>query len=1088
MAKLTIHTLGRFQVLIDGISIQGFASDKVRLLLAYLAIERGYPQRREHLAAMFWPNASEQEGRANLRWVLSDLRKVLGDRSTRIPFLLVTRQSLELNPSAPIWIDVTTFDAILSQPNPGIQQLEDAIQLYQGEFLAGINPKDSLPLDEWILVKRENLACKFIDILQKTAQQYLQRGEYVKAIPLARQQVELEPWQEQGHRQLMRLLAYTHQRNAALNQYQSCQEFLMQTLGVSPEKETTALYEQIRQGDMTAKAVTPHNLPTPLTHLIGRENELRQIQSWLKRPEHHLITLLGPGGIGKTHLAIQSALEQCGDFRHGAYFVPLDALNNSIAIVPAIAEAIGLSFAQHKDLQIQLLDYLRDKEILLLLDNFEHLLEAADLLAEILRTAPAVKILVTSRVSLNIPGEQRYPLSGLELPEDEQAVLQSSAVKLFTDTALRLNPRFDPSEDELDAIVEICRFVDGLPLGILLAVAWINVLSPVEIAAQIQHSLELLETDWEQLHQQHRSIRVVLQSSWDLLDQKEQTQLAALSVFRGSFTRQTAKEISGASSATLQRLVEQSLLHWSTSGRFHPHELLRQFAAEQLGHIPSEKAAAQSRHGIFFLQKLAEWGAQLNGPQQSNALAQLQIEQDNLIAAWNWGIRQKTGAQLVPALDGLCRYLEWRVRFEEGYAICQVSLGELSNLSPNSIETERLRLRLLLWQSRFCWRLSKKVEAYQLLESALMLIYRLGQNEQDTFYEHGFAYQIQGNLVNSSDRIQAMNYYHLSLGYFRQAGTDWEATSILSALGSMAWNLGDYGTAVDYHSLALQAYHKHEDVRGIARASMALGTTMLYQGRFSEAEPLVLEGSRLRRKVGDQLGIADALRFLGFTRMVMGNFDSAVDLLYESVQIYESLGLRYGLEMAMLAAAHAHQGEAERAWFWSQQSLEAANETGYRRALGYALLTHGELALIRGDYLLAEEALQKSLSIYQQINQREELCRVLVARLFLTLQHQNQRTAVDLLQSVEEQIWDCHAFIPLLYLVPAKAWLLAQNGNSQRAEQMLAAASRFSLVEKSHWFGQLLANSPIDKASPTVEAVPEQAAREALWEFIGVEH
>ncbi|HBY08651.1 MAG TPA: SARP family transcriptional regulator, partial [Chloroflexi bacterium] len=371
MGQIEIHTLGGFQVSRNGEILKGFDSDKIRILLAFFAVEAPQPYRRETLAALLWPDANGTESRANLRWALSNLRKIIGDRGALCPFLLTTRQTIQRNPAANFYSDVAEFLAQSQHSLPNPAQLEQATQLYRGEFLAGLNPKDSLPLDEWLLLKRESLARTLVETLKTLSQHYQQNGEYHKALPHARRFVELEPWQEQGHRQLMRLLEATGQRHAALAQYQQCRNILAQTLGIEPETATTELYRRIQNGSPAPASHQPPPLPNPLTPLIGREREFEQICGYLTQSNCRLLTLTGPGGIGKTRLALEIAHHLQAEFRQGVVFVPLSAVQSPAGLLPALADALNFTSRGQGNPRSQLLEFLRDQEILLVLDNFE---------------------------------------------------------------------------------------------------------------------------------------------------------------------------------------------------------------------------------------------------------------------------------------------------------------------------------------------------------------------------------------------------------------------------------------------------------------------------------------------------------------------------------------------------------------------------------------------------------------------------------------------------------------------------------------------------------------------------------------------
>ena len=312
---------------------------------------------------------------------------------------------------------------------------------------------------------------------------------------------------------------------------------------------------------------------------------------------------------------------------------------------------------------------------------------------------------------------------------------------------------------------------------------------------------------------------------------------------------------------------------------------------------------------------------------------------------------------------------------------------------------------------------------------------------------------MRGHQIENRHRTQAKEYYTQSLICFHKAGANWEAAQMLGSLGGVAWNLGNYAAAADYHQQSLEARRAFGDLRGIAAASMSLGTTLLYQGEFAQAQTLIKEGSRLRREVGDRLGIADSLRNLGFARMLLGDFDEAINLLLEGVEIYQSLGLRYGLEMGMLAAALTHQGDFEQAPIWCERGLATARATGYRRALGSCLLKDGELALSLGEYAQAHQSLDESGEVYAQINQRDEGCRVLIAQAVRHLKTGEITQSEQILKQARSNLQTRRAFIPLLYCAPAQALLFEQRGEIEEARQWLRTVAPTHLRQNFNGLG-----------------------------------
>jgi DNA-binding SARP family transcriptional activator len=437
-------------VTLDGEPVIGFESDKVRALLAYLAVEAGQPHRRQKLAGLFWSDLPEGSARNNLRVSLANLRRVIGDqarsgtREATPPFLRITRQTIQLSPEADTWLDVTTLSQRLEargRPQRVIRQLAEAVELYRGGFLEGLSLPDSAALVEWALLKREQLQRQVVAGLSRLAGWHERRGEYRQALPYARRQVSLEPWQEQGQRQVMRLLALTDQRNAALAQYQALRRTLATELGVEPEDETGALYRRICEGrDMQVLAPgPPHNLPASVAPFVGREKELDEIYTHLQDPGCRLLSVVGPAGSGKTRLALEAAADllssavlsgierdRASQLADGVFFVSLARLQSAEGITPAVADALGFTFRSGRDPRQQLHDYLHQKQMLLILDSFEHLLEGgAGWVIDVLRTAPKVQILVTSRSKLNLQAEQLFPVTGAAMADERAPSAES---------------------------------------------------------------------------------------------------------------------------------------------------------------------------------------------------------------------------------------------------------------------------------------------------------------------------------------------------------------------------------------------------------------------------------------------------------------------------------------------------------------------------------------------------------------------------------------------------------------------------------------------------------------------------------------
>ncbi len=613
--SLRIETLGGLTIQRDGELVTGLVSRKAEALLVYLICERR-PSPREVLATLLWEELPQTSALANLSVVLSSLRKQLG------PFIITTRHTVEFNSESDFWLDIeeleSQVDAWRAQhPQPvaysrdAVAQLERGLTHYQGDFLAGFHVQGSRSFEEWALLERERLHRLAVGALDDLVEYYLNSGRCRQGLVLAQRLLSMDSLREKSHRAVMLLLARCGERTAALAQYQACRDILAQELDVEPTRETVALYDRIRSIESD-----PHfDLPPQATQCFGRQGEIAQITQRLSVPDCRLLTIVGMGGVGKTRLALQVAAEQQGAFLNGVCFVPLARVSSPDFLVHALAEALRFTLHRKDALKKQLLDYLREKELLILLDNFEHLRSGVQLLLEIIQVAPQVKLLVISRERLALREEWLFEIHGLTYPHPtllekmrdlEQVTADFGSLQLFLHNATRVQVDFAPSPEEGREIAHICQLVEGMPLGIELASAWIRSLPCREIAREIESNLGFLTTAWSNVPARHQSIRAVFDHSWNSLTAEERRVFRRLSVLEGGFDRQAVAQVAGASLTALSSLVDKSLLQVSpdrpgqAESRYNLHELLRQCGGEHLESDPEEKATTRHSHCLHF--------------------------------------------------------------------------------------------------------------------------------------------------------------------------------------------------------------------------------------------------------------------------------------------------------------------------------------------------------------------------------------------------------------------------------------------------------------------------------------------------------
>ncbi|MCB0191311.1 MAG: AAA family ATPase, partial [Anaerolineae bacterium] len=580
---LEVQLLGNFEAKLDDQHID-IPSRPAQALLAYLILNAHKSFRREKLAGLLWPESDETNARNNLRQALWRLRKSLGEE-----FFLTDKVSVGFNTEADYRLDAKQLQADIDD-NTSIETLIQMVAVYEDKLLPGF-------YDSWVTLEQERLQAVYEDRLQLLLTRLVEAARWRETREWAEQWIAQGLTPEPAYRALMTAQAALGDLTGVATVYQRCREALDEELGVEPSAETQTLFQRLTTGEVVPPPQTAQprlrptvKLPLQPTPFIGRHRDLREISSLLNNPTTRLVTILGPGGIGKTRLAVEAAQAQSNAFADGVYFVSLASVDAPDQIAAPIATAIDFSFHirdqgerwENDSESDQLLAYLRDKHILLILDNLEHLLAEISFIADILQSACDVKVLVTSRERLGLRGETVYPIGSLHVPtkmsEDVRAIIdRHDAIQLFVNCAKRAQPTFELTVDNLDAIINICRLVDGMPLGIELAAAWMGLLTPWEIAAEIKSNLDFLTANWRDIPDRHQSIRSVFESSWQRLADHDKDVFQQLSVFRGGFTRQAAEQITGANLQNLMTLVNKSLIQPDYTGRYHIHELLRQF-------------------------------------------------------------------------------------------------------------------------------------------------------------------------------------------------------------------------------------------------------------------------------------------------------------------------------------------------------------------------------------------------------------------------------------------------------------------------------------------------------------------------------
>jgi DNA-binding SARP family transcriptional activator/predicted ATPase/Tfp pilus assembly protein PilF len=1038
--NLQIHLFGTPSITLDGAPVTGFISNKSVATVYYLAAT-GRTQARTVLATLLWTNSPDIYASKNLRNVLSNLRDLLG------PFLDITRNEVTLNRAAPVFVDVLRFDDLLTEsqqwPVNSAERrarLAEAAALYQGPFLDGFYVAEAEGFDEWVRRERERYLQLVNQVLRELVADSAHRRAYLEGLGYATRQLALDPLEEETHRQIMSMYTASGQYAAVLAQYEQCCRILYDELGAEPSAETTALFERLQ----TLQSGPRHNLPAEAHQaaFVGRERELAEIEHLLANRACRLLTLIGLGGAGKTRLALQVASNQLTRYLDGVYWIALEPLEAQTQLISTLAQALNLLLAEGEQVGLntrltgpqsarqQLINFLRNKELLLVLDGIEVAANEAppahemlDLLGEIARSAPGVQLLATARERLNLRSEWLYEVEGLALPNaalelevQRQTVLQNSAVQLFLQSARRMWANFAPTDaaipaDELQAIVHICRLVGGMPLAIELAAGWVQALSCRAIAAEIERGIDLLETTLYDMPARHRSLRAVFDQSWRLLPPPEQQAIMHLSIFAGSFTREAARAVADASLATLMNLTQRTLLRRDSTDRYDIHRLLRQYGLEKLAASPEQLLQTSRRHCQYYLAQVQSWQHELKHERVEPYRALIDADLENIRTAFKWGVRHEAFEQIDAVLDPIYQLYELSGRSIAGEELFHLVLTQLEPTEPSALAGRQNRSALVgRLQTRlglFHLHLGRFRAAQQALQQGLTsaqvhadldeaAICQLGlagvayyQGVYEAAITHAEASLAHAQQVDDAiGQVRAwirLGEVALATGEYRRARQvlaqaqslaqeqrlERAEAECLEVLGRVSWNQGDYAGAKRFYQRAVVIFHDSQITNPRAEANVLrdLGFVCWSQGEYEVAATYHHQALRISRQIGDRQGEATTLSELGRVFERQRDFKTARHHYEQALTIMRQIGDRQGeaITLSNLGFITYHQADYQRAEDFFARCLNVCLVIGFRRYESMALACLGLLRSLLGRYAEGEQLAQAALEVAQAI-------------------------------------------------------------------------------------------------------------------------
>jgi predicted ATPase len=688
-----------------------------------------------------------------------------------------------------------------------------------------------------------------------------------------------------------------------------------------------------------------NTLPLRGTSFVGRDEELTELATLLSKPNVSLLTLLGTAGVGKTRLALQFAFDQqkLGTFQDGVYFVALEPLSDASQIPAALLTQFNLAQQGKAEALEQLVKFLAQQRVLIVLDNFEHLVEGASFLSEVLNKCPGVKFLVTSRQTLKLEEEHVFALEGLPYPQgpalarDTKSVQLSGAVQLFKDRAQQVQPQFD-LEQHLPDVLRICRLVEGLPLGLELAASWVRLMSCADIAKEIENNLELLTSHATNVPERHRSLRAAFEYSWQRLSHKEQQVLRKLSVFRGGFRREAASEVAGATIPVLASLVDKSLIRVLPTGRYDCHPLLYQYAQEKLAQFPAEEQTTKAEHVRYYQGVVRQQELAIERGQQKDALRVFQEERGNIELVLEWGLQGLHLSDLLRWLDLMDSYYDSRGAYHDGLEFLERAATMLDKNNPE----ERAALgRVLVEKAWYLLRLGDYHEAKRVVKEGSGLLPKSSRPEWWVL-----AHDTQGVLLRRTGEYHnAKVHIEKSLGFARESGNEKLIAKALASLADEEDKLGNLAVSEAYFLEAIAIYQKRGMAIGAIRSLNNLGFHYYTRGDSAKAKPILEEGLRLAKEVEFTQTIPYFLNNLAYVAYDEEDYQKALELNLEALSVSKETGEKAVQAEILVALARCETalGRPRSAWGYSRQGIEISKEVGYILILLQGLFARAEL-------------------------------------------------------------------------------------------------------------------------------------------------
>jgi predicted ATPase/DNA-binding SARP family transcriptional activator len=1040
---LRARLLGRPSFESGGIPV-ACPSRKALGLAAFILYTRAMHS-RSRLATLFWGMGSPRHASGSLRVALTKLPPALLD------CLVVERDGIGLAPGAAIAVDVELFLAQCAAPELAVQTA--ALGLYSGALLEGLEDDAAPEFSDWLAAERMRLKQSAHDAHLRVAQAQYAAGERARAREVADAWLRHDPSSEAMHRMLMGWLAQGEGSDQALAQYELYRRARAVAHGAAPSEEMALMAERLRRGGERPARESSVRLGVA-TSFFGRTGELAELRGLLADPACRLLTLHGIGGVGKTRLAVALAESEGAMFSDGVHLVALDAVQTPALFAHALASACGLQPSGAAAPLDAVAGYLADRSVLLVLDNLEHLLHLPpedpgsipSQVAALLRdTGPHVKLVATSREPLRLQEEWLYPLEGLPYPPPgagADAQGGYAAVQFFAQRARQAYIGFSLAS-ELPNVVQVCEALEGLPLGLELAASWVRDVPCAEIAAGLRERAAAIRNRHANRAARHQSLGAVVAYSWERLPAEQREALTGLAVLHGSFSREAAENVAQAGLRALSALTEKSLLRRVAGGRWHMHEVVRQFAWDQPDVSPkarvTRQAALRKRRDAFYLGFLRDVRAQLEGPEEGEALASIEGEAANIRPAWESAARERTLGALEEAAAAWFDFLECRSIASEGVIAAEqwhLAAAEAGDARARSLASLKLGI---------CRRFAAQVPAaLETLDAAVAL----------SPVEDG----LRGQL------LAARAFTLFLLGRLADAEAD--------ARGALA--IAEAAT----------------DPTRIAAACRTLGLVLSQTGRREEGREAQRRALESARAVGRPSLLASAHNNLALAENVLGHYGAAESGYESALACWRELHWTSNVGRAMhnLGVVAGRRGDYPTALTRYRAALDVLRKAGDRNLIALNLMSTGDALVRLGQPLDARVPLMEALRMAERDNHMLPAldARIVLAQAALAL-GEPREAARHLLATFE--VAHARGFTNVLAdaVVVAGRWSVAVDGeNAERAHRWAADIARCpeaSLAvqrDAKAFEEELAAQAPTAMAAPLPLAQLAEEARAAV--------